>query len=320
VAAGANTTVPIMINDVMDPDGVGTANINLTFDPTVVHVKGVSNANSDFDMVISNIGTGYTTIGASYYGVPPGPTGDVYLADVTLEAVGAPGATSPLQISIVELLDATPSQNPISATPDDGTFTIHIPADTTAPIVKNPSAVPMIIPEDTDNNPLWGELANLTVEATDESGIANVTVTVNLSPVGKKVKVMNLIGNYTNGILWGIFNYSTNASIGTAGWNGTAYEPYQLEINATDICGNSNTSVSIELTVMKNGDVTSDGKVNLGDGIRMINHYFYPADPKYSLPSDTIADVTGDKNVNLGDGIRMINHYFYPADPKYILK
>jgi len=72
--------------------------------------------------------------------------------------------------------------------------------------------------------------------------------------------------------------------------------------------------------VMKNGDVTSDGNVDVGDGVRIINHYFNPTDPLYSLPSDTIADVTGDGNVDVGDGIRIQNHYFHPDDPNYILK
>jgi hypothetical protein len=199
--------------------------------------------------------------------------------------------------------------------------------------VKNPAADPLIIPDDTDNEPLWGELTELMVNVTDESEIASVTV--NLSAIGGGSKEpmgdgsgmarMFNIGNYTaESTLWTVYNYTTNASVGTAGWNETSgtYEPYYLEVNATDIYGNSNTSVSIELLVMKNGDVTSDGNVNFGDGLRIINHYFHPEDPAYSLPSDTIADVTGDEdgNVNFGDGLRIINHYFHPEDPSYILK
>ena len=298
VASGVNTTVPIMINDVTDPDGVGTVYINLTYDPSVVNVVSVSDANSDFSMVVPNIGDGYTTIGASYFGVAPGPTGDVYLVDVTLEAVGGPGDTTPLSITIVELLDAAPSQNPISATPDDGTFTIQ--ADVTAPIIK---AEPVIIPEDTDGVPLWGEMS--TIDATDDSAIS--TITVNLSAMGgSPITYMSNAGNYSDGTLWCVFNV-TNVSVGTAKWNATSetYEPYYLSVNATDIYSTSNTSVSIELTVMKNGDVNEEGSVSFGDVTYLGNHVLGTLG--YDI-QECICDVNGDGSVSFGDVTYLGNH------------
>ena len=192
------------------------------------------------------------------------------------------------------------------------TKTASASSDTSPPLVTTPNATPDIIPDDTDNDPRWGETSQLNVTVTANSGI--LSVTINLSQIGgSSVQPMTNIG----GNIWSV---TTNASNGTAGWNGTAYEPYCLQVNATDIHGNSNTSVCIELMVMKNGDVTGDGIVDFGDGIRIINHDFHPEDPMYSLPSDTIADVTGDGIVDFGDGIRIINHDNYPEDPSYILK
>ena len=326
---GKNVTVPVMIKDI--PVNIMTADVTLIYNKSVVNVVSVSD--SDFYSMLKDIKNeeGYTRIIAYHVGAPL--IGDVKLADVTLMAVGNAGETSPLDFIDVYLEDGNGAEIP--AVPENGTFTIQ---ETTPPIVINPRAEPMIIPDDTDNEPLWGELAELMVNVTDESGIASVTV--NLSDLGwgvspmvnqsrclqygicaPSVAVLTCIGNYSaDGTTWVPFNFSTNASAGTTGWNGSAYVPFCLPVNATDIYGNSNTSVCINLTVMKNGDVTGDGKVMMGDGVRIINHVFYPGDPSYSLPSDTIADVTGDGKVMMGDGVRIINHVFYPQDPSYILK
>ena len=192
-------------------------------------------------------------------------------------------------------------------TPAERSFTVLVDL-----IVTNPSATPSLIPDDTDNAPGWGETTQLNVTVTDDSGILNVTI--NLSQIGgSSVQPMRKI----EGDIWSV---TTNASAGTAGWNGTAYVPYHLQVNATDIHGNSNTSVSIELMVMKNGDVTGDGFVDDGDGIRLMNHDYYPEDPRYGILSDTVADVTGDGIVDDGDGIRLMNHDYYPEDPHYMLK
>ena len=189
-----------------------------------------------------------------------------------------------------------------SATVNEGaTTTVNftltpIPADTTPPLVTNPNATPSLIPDDTDNNPSWGETAQLNVTVTDDSEI--LSVTINLSQIGgSPVQPMTNIG----GNVWSV---TTNASAGTAGWNGTAYVPYHLQVNATDIYGNSNTSASIELIVMKNGDIDSNGVVNLNDGNHLIA-YTIGGIAKYEIPEDMIvlADVDGNGEVNLNDGI-----------------
>jgi len=326
---GGSITTPILIHNATN---VATVHINLSYDPSVVNVTNA--AKVDFSDIFlfdnTHASEGYVRLNAIKFS---GLSGDKTVANIELTAVGGAGTSSNLTISIIEL--SNPGGVFVDGSTSNGTFTIQ---ETTPPIVINPRAEPMIIPDDTDNEPLWGELAELMVNVTDESGIASVTV--NLSDLGwgvspmvnqsrclqygicaPSVAVLTCIGNYSaDGTTWVPFNFSTNASAGTTGWNGSAYVPFCLPVNATDIYGNSNTSVCINLTVMKNGDVTGDGKVMMGDGVRIINHVFYPGDPSYSLPSDTIADVTGDGKVMMGDGVRIINHVFYPQDPSYILK
>jgi len=315
VSIGSNSTlkdgtaiVPLMINGVAN---LGAAHINLTYNESVVNV--VALANSDFDSPpnLNTRGPGWVILEGGQY--EHNLSDDVKLCDVTLEAVGEPGETSYLNLTDVALEDFAAMQPIIVDEVINGTFTIQ--EDITAPIVKSPSAEPMIIPEDTDNEPLWGELVELMVNATDESGIDTITVTVNLSSVDKEMKVMSNIGNFTDvyGTQWAIFNCTTNASIGTAGWNETLgrYEPYYLEVNATDKYGNSNTSVSIELMVMKNGDVMpydGDGEVDfLHDALYLVRHT--KGVPGYEDIRENIADVTGDGEVDfLHDALYLVRH------------
>ncbi len=171
--------------------------------------------------------------------------------------------------------------------------------DTEAPVVSNPSAEPYILPEDTDNEPLWGELSNLSVVVTDESEI--VSVTINLSEIGgSAAEAMTRIGDSN------IWNVSVNASVGTARWNGSAYVPHELQVNATDEYGHSNTTVGIALTVMKNGDVKGDGIVNFVDVTYLANHLV--GTPGYEGMEDNIADVNGDSLVNFVDVTYLANH------------
>ena len=310
VSPSGSVTTPILIHNATS---VATVRINLSYDQSVVNVTNAEKVDFDdwFGFDNTHASDGYVIIAAVKFGEL---SGDRTVANVELTATGSAGMSSNLNLSIIELSDS--GGNPIEGSTSNGSFTIQ---ETTPPILENPRAEPLIIPDDTDGVPLWGENTTLSVNVTDETAIS--TVTINLSAIGgSPITNMSNIGNYTDGTLWCLFNHTTNASNGTAGWNGSAYVPYCLPVNATDIHGNSNTSVCINLTVMKNGDVTGDGKVMMGDGVRIVNHVFNLEDPKYSLPSDTIADVTGDDKVMMGDGVRIVNHVFNPEDPKYLLK
>ncbi len=157
------------------------------------------------------------------------------------------------------------------------------------PIVINAMANPHIIPDDTDGVPLWGETSTLYITVTDNSDISSVTI--NLSSIGglKNQPMRNIESN--------IWSVTTNASAGIARWNGTMndYVPHQLLVNATDEHGNSNTSVSIKLTVLKNGDVNWNGEVNLCDAVYLANYVRNV--PGYAV-LECISDVTGDGTVD----------------------
>ncbi len=179
-------------------------------------------------------------------------------------------------------------------------------SDTLPPSVTNATANQSDIPDDTDHIPLWGETAQLNVTVTDSSAIASVAI--NLSEIGGEAAkpMVNTGGN--------IYSTTTNAPAGTPP------KLYNLTVNATDIFGNSNTGVKIQMRVVRNGDTTGDGAVNIGDALRLANNVSYPGNPRYVLSSIYAADLTGDGTINIGDALRLANNVSYPGNPRYILK
>ena len=102
--------------------------------------------------------------------------------------------------------------------------------DTTPPSVTNPTATPSAIPADGTTT------SELNVTVTDAGGVASVTI--DLSAIGgSAATAMYYLGNDV---------YSTTVTAA----RGTTPGTHNLQVNATDIYGNSNTSVSIPLTVI----------------------------------------------------------------------
>jgi len=194
----------------------------------------------------------------------------------------------------------------INATWVNGTAKTLPLHETAPPAVTNASANQSDIPDDTDNTPLWGETAQLNVTVKDDSGIAGVTI--NLSGIGGLAAkpMINIQGD--------IYSTTTNASAGTPPGL------YNLTVNATDVFGNSNTSVRTQLKVMKNGDCTGNDIVNIGDALRLANNVSYPGNPLYALSSPYVCEVTGNGILNIGDALRLANNVSYPGNMAYILK
>ena len=108
-------------------------------------------------------------------------------------------------------------------------ITVRAVVDVKPPMVVNPTANPPSIPADGITE------SQLNVTVTDESGID--VVMIDLSPIGgSATQVMSYIGG-------DVYSVTVTAAPGTP--PGT----YCLRVNATDIYGNSNTSVCIPLTI-----------------------------------------------------------------------
>ena len=285
---GGCVNVPIMIHDA---EGVACYGVNLTYDAEVVTVTSVTQGDftTYFGFDSESAADGWVTVNT--YVSETSLNGDVKIADVTLKAVGAAGDTSPLDMEIVSLAD----QNgyPVSGIVSNGMFTVL--SDMSPPAVTYPSAS-QLIPDDTDGVPSWGETATLNVTVTDGSGIAGVVI--DLSAIGgSTVQPMTYIGN-------NIWSATTNASAGTPP------KTYDLPVCATDIHGYVNMSESVELVVMRNGDVTGDDDVTPDDVALLANYVTYPG--RYTISSEFVADVTDDGVVDIADAMMLANHVASP--------
>ncbi len=303
--------VPIVI---YNSTGVASASVRLSYNASVVlaysdPVLDNGSFTSFYAPDNSHNASGYITINtysmaAMASGIKPfALTGNPVIGYVRLRAVGSGGASSALDLSDIVLTDDNSTE--VLYAVRNGTFVIV--SDGTPPVVTNANANQSDIPDDTDNDPRWGETARLNVTVIDAN---SVTVTVNLSEIGgAAAKQMTSIGG-------GIWSTTTNASAGTTP------KIYNLTVNATDSFGNSNTSVRIPLRVRMNGDTTGDGRRNIGDALRLANNVSYPGDVRYFLSSIYVAELTGEasRNINIGDALRLANNVSYPGDTRYILK
>ena len=98
----AYATLPIMITN-ETAQKVSSAEINLTYDPSVVQVTAVE-GNELFDIFTSNIIDGTVSMVGMNSSIT-GLTTPVKFADVTIKAVGNPGDYSPLNFTAVKLVD-----------------------------------------------------------------------------------------------------------------------------------------------------------------------------------------------------------------------
>ena len=124
VEPSETSSAPITIENVTS---VGTVDITIHYDQTVVQVTGGANTEFDFMHPVINNSAGYVRIGGMVYG--DGLSGDVKLADLMLEAVGGTDETSLLSITINELKVADATETSIPADVKNCTFGILNPPE-----------------------------------------------------------------------------------------------------------------------------------------------------------------------------------------------
>jgi hypothetical protein len=291
---GENVTTTIIISNIIN---VGTADITLTYNHSVVHVTAVDSSDFDFmDATIDNP-SGITRIGA-IQATSPGLNGNVRLANVTLKAVGGAGESAILNLTLNELKEAGPEEISIPATTHNGTFAI---AEVTLPEVTNPIANPSAIPEDTDYDPRWGETSQLNVTVTDDCDVASVTI--NLSSIGGLPEQSMIRISGTD-----IWTVTINASVGTALCYNESYIPHNLTVCGTDIFGNENTSVSIPLTVVLNGDVSENGEVSIYDAFYIRKYVL--GETEFETMNERLGEVSGNGMVTVYDSMYLSKHVF----------
>jgi len=127
VPASCEVVKPLIIEDAAN---VGTVDVTLLYDASVMNVTGV--ADGDFDVIIKNlerVREGFVRIGAvqtNNFGL----NGQINLASITLDCDSADFGS--LTMTVNTLMDATPQCNPISYTIDGCTIRVSsstFPAD-----------------------------------------------------------------------------------------------------------------------------------------------------------------------------------------------
>ncbi len=174
--------------------------------------------------------------------------------------------------------------------------TLNLSATICRVAVTDPAAAPSRIPTDTDGTPGTGETATLSVSVAGENPIASVTV--NFSKIGGSPSApMADAGE-------GTWTVSTTGTIPSAFEDGV-YQPSFLMVNATDTNGNSNTTVAIPLTVVKNGDVNEDYKVTLYDAVYTARHAL---DIEGYAMTESVGEVSGDGGLSLHDAMYLARY------------
>jgi hypothetical protein len=103
-----------------------------------------------------------------------------------------------------------------------------------------------------------------------------------------------------------VWTVATNAPIGTAICHNESYLPHNLTVCATDVFGNVNTSISVQLKVILNGDVSENGEVTLYDDMYIAKHLL--GKPGFETMNGGVGEVSGNGQVTLYDAMYLAKH------------
>gem|GEM_PF-1017306 len=211
VAPNGYVVAQMIANNV---NNLGSVTVNLSYNPAVVHVTSVdtSTGNALTFGLISNIdnSTGFATVTTGDISLN-GLSGNVIIANFTLNAIGSNGTSSPLNITIDSFADA-PAGNPIPVAAVNGTLNILTPT------YMPPSPTGLLSTQ-----------GNFWINYTWQAGIGNITDSYNVS----------VNGIWTNGTT-NTFNYNI---VGPHGWSNISVYSFNSSgsglLNATPVSANT---------------------------------------------------------------------------------
>ena len=214
-----NVTVPIYVINVTN---LGSGNLNVTYNASVVHVINVTNGTENA-LALQNWNVNNSTgiVRIVTWNASGPMNGTVIFANVTYKAVGIEGRSSSLNISVSDLTDYY-NYTQIPYTLSNGTFIV---LDVTPPVITSAKAEPDEI--------IAGQTTLFNVTAIDNSSISSVTI--NLTAIS---------GSATQAL-----SYNSTADAWQYSNTVTKQGNFSLPVNVTDAAGNSNTSVNITLNV-----------------------------------------------------------------------
>lgn len=123
-SGSGSVTIPITVTN---GTNVGSIHVNMTFDPEIVTVTGVTKGydiDNDMESMLPNledVGDGYVQI-IAYQVSNPGLSGDFNVANVSFESVSSSGSCS-LEIDVITFKDCTPYGKVMAYSVSNGTYT-----------------------------------------------------------------------------------------------------------------------------------------------------------------------------------------------------
>jgi hypothetical protein len=109
-----NGDIPIRVLDISSSFGLGSYDISIIYDPTVVEVTDVTGGDYPFNSVTENILTGRVNIVYFIY-ESPGPTGSITIAHLKVKAIGTVGSQSNFDFINVLLYDSLGDEIPANS-------------------------------------------------------------------------------------------------------------------------------------------------------------------------------------------------------------
>jgi len=287
-ASSEFTTALIMVNNASN---LGSGNITVTYNTSVVHVTNVTSGDGNALAVQGwNIDNSAGLVQILAQDGNTSHNGDVVIAIVTFHAVGEYPDSTPLAISSSELIDYT-SYGIIGHSVTNGTFSI---IDNEPPVITDAIATSDVILNNNGRPRVPGTNVTVLNATVLDIGSGVVNVTIDLSPIGgSDNQVMERIAGTD---VW------TVATTATDGINLS----HELVVTATDGVNNTNTSV-IGLTVLLRGDVVRDGELNSADSLYIAKYLV----GKESMPSLLVSDMSpaeGDGKITSADALYLAKY------------
>ena len=278
----------IMVNNVT---GLGSGNITVTYNPSVVHVTNVTSGDGNALPVQDwNVDNTTGSVRIFVQDADKSHNGDVVFAIVNFHTVGEYPDSTALAISSSELINYT-SYGVIGHSVTNGTFSI---IDDEPPVITDAIATPDVILNDNGRSRIPGTNVTVLNATVLNGGSGVVNVTINLSSIGgPDDQIMERIAGTD---VW------TVATTATGGINLT----HELVVTATDGADNTNTSV-IGLTILLRGDVVRDGDLNSADAL-YIAKYLVGKEPRPSLLVSDMSPAEGDGRVTSADALYLAKY------------
>lgn len=232
-----NTTFTVSVYEDSGTAQVNAYDIGLVFDNTKLQYVSSDITGSPFKLAPASPSLSGGTLaitGYLYPGDVPGDnvTGQKLIAKINFKVLAGSGSTNitflketpgPAAKSAVYLYGADPATNIWNQVTTGGTYTLTTP-DTAGPTITNGTPANAAVVSDT---------VNVTATATDPSGVANATLTIN----GSTTPVAMVAGSN------GLYSYSWNTTLVADG-------SYTLLVKATDTKGNVSSSALRTVTVL----------------------------------------------------------------------